>query len=273
MQPLTSIILLLTVCLAQAIAQDATKIQSNDAAAAIEWYDIESRQLSEAYEQKVADLDKAYADKLKVMRQKLKSALAEVLKQIAANDLDDAVRVRDFSSSLDTLPLSPPSQSKENARLTAENEKFRKENQILREELALLKKDAKRPGKIGKQEADPADDPFAVGTVFTGTRFYNRKGADKEGQPLMLEIVERDERKFNGKISFEAIDGNQVSYVVKGLAPTKAPGAIEFESEKKGLFKQYFSGQIDKAGEVSMIFRGTGVPGFYVEGRAVLRKK
>lgn len=135
MRTLVFTVLLLTACIANVVAQDNEKIRSSDAAGAIERYEIESKQLAQVYEQKVADLDKAYTDKLKSMTQKLKADLAEIVKQIAANDLDDAVRIRDFYRSLDapiTAPESPmatlkrqTSESKqENAKLKAKLETY-----------------------------------------------------------------------------------------------------------------------------------------------------
>jgi actin-like ATPase involved in cell morphogenesis len=62
------------------VAQGDEKIRSSDHAGAIERYDSESSQLAQAYEQKVAYLNKAYADKLKSMTPKLKADIMESVK-------------------------------------------------------------------------------------------------------------------------------------------------------------------------------------------------
>ncbi len=85
LRPLAFTVLPLTLCFAHVVAQGNEKIRSSDHAGAIERYDSESSQLAQAYEQNVAYLNKAYADKLKSMTPKLKADIMESVKLRSTN--------------------------------------------------------------------------------------------------------------------------------------------------------------------------------------------
>lgn len=103
--------MLLAICMANAVAEDLQTIQSDAATQAIQQYDIALKQLTESYEQRLTALDRAYTARLISLRHKLKADLDEARRQIAADDLDDAVRIRDFSRAIDTLPVTPPNRN------------------------------------------------------------------------------------------------------------------------------------------------------------------
>ena len=92
-----------------ASAQDVGKIKSDAANEAIAEHGRETRALEEAYKLKVKQLDDAYVARLRELRNTCTEKLQAIQKEVASDDLDEAVRIRDAAGRLTSLPLSPPS--------------------------------------------------------------------------------------------------------------------------------------------------------------------
>ena len=99
----------LVLCLCASVesfADDLVSPQTPKAANAIEQHQSEAGRLEEAYKQRIESLDQAYAERIKQMRNTLKEELAAIRREIAVDDLDEAVRIRDFSRAMDALPIA-----------------------------------------------------------------------------------------------------------------------------------------------------------------------
>lgn len=125
-------------------------------------------------------------------------------------------------------------------------------------------------GLNGFAHAAQSNDLFSEGAVWTGSRFYNHKGADKtKAQEWKLRIQVRKGSKFEGQIEFISIDGKQQTLAVEGTAPRSDKGKVEFKTSHKGVLQQSFKGALSE-GRISVTFSGTGVGGDPVSGTGYL---
>ncbi len=128
--------------------------------------------------------------------------------------------------------------------------------------------------KDAKDNQKQAQDLFTVGSIWSGSRFYNQNGktANRQAQPWRMEVTERDGKKFRAVITFTAFDGLEKEITVVGTAPVTAKGGVTFKTDQKGIFQQSFNGVL--AGQqVSLEFDGTGVEGTRVFGTGDLKRE
>ncbi len=128
--------------------------------------------------------------------------------------------------------------------------------------------------KDAKDNQKQAQDLFTVGSIWSGSRFYNQNGktVNRQAQPWRMEVTERDGKKFRAVITFTAFDGLEKEITVVGTAPVTAKGGVTFKTDQKGIFQQSFNGVL--AGQqVSLEFDGTGVEGTRVFGTGDLKRE
>lgn len=119
---------------------------------------------------------------------------------------------------------------------------------------------------------DNQPDPFELGSVWHGSRFYTQPGADpKKAQEWKLVVTEREAKKFKGAIHFQSIDNLNQVLPVSGTAPALGTGKVFFKTDQKGIFQQTFTGVL-KGGQISLEFQGTGVTGGKVTGTGNLKQ-
>lgn len=156
----------------------------------------------------------------------------------------------------------------ENARLKTELESANEKIEKLEKQIESMR------AKDSKEDQKAAEDLFTVGSVWSGSRFYNQNGKqpNRKAQPWSMKVTERDGKKFKAEISFTAFDGLDKEISVAGSAPTTGKGAVTFKTEAKGIFQQTFKGGL-AGGQVSLEFDGTGVEGTRVFGTGDLKRK
>lgn len=102
------------------------------------------------------------------------------------------------------------------------------------------------------------DDPFEEGSKWEGTRLM---GPKKIKQEWSIRITKRKDNTFEGEMTLPtAGDDKELKVNIKGTAPAKGDGVFKFETDKKGGFKQKFTGRL-KGGTVSGDFTGIDVFG------------
>lgn len=147
------------------------------------------------------------------------------------------------------------------AKLEAANLKIEK----LERQLAELKAEKKTDSVVG------AEDQFAVGATWTGTRNYTQNGPSNDFQDWKLVVTERNGKSFKGEIHFRSIDNKNQVLAVSGTVPGGESGRVIFQTDQKGVFQQKFSGNL-KGGQISIQFEGTGVKGGRVTGTGNLKQ-
>jgi hypothetical protein len=126
------------------------------------------------------------------------------------------------------------------------------------------------PQPVGASRPAGAKDPFAVGSTWSGARYYTQPGADRaKGQDWALTVLTRAGESFTGTIAYTSLDGAKQVIPVAGTAPRGGDGPVEFATTGNGVTQQQFSGSL--AGRnVSLTFSGFGVAGTAVTGTARL---
>lgn len=110
------------------------------------------------------------------------------------------------------------------------------------------------------------EDPFSVGTVWSGVRKVN----PKMEQNWRLQITKRKGDSFEGEMTVEYKGAN--TYTVRGTATAETQGPVSFDSVRSGSFKQSFEGQL-RDEEIRLTFQGKSMVDTDVEGTATLRRK
>jgi hypothetical protein len=159
----------------------------------------------------------------------------------------------------------------ENARLRVALDNANAKIDALEKQIEALR------AKHAKDDEKRAEDLFTVGSVWSGSRFYNQnvqngKGPDREGQPWTMKVTERDGNRFKAEISFTAFDGLQKEITVAGTAPLTEKGRVTFRTDQKGIFQQSFKG-ILAGRQVSLEFDGTSVNATRVFGTGHLKRE
>ena len=162
--------------------------------------------------------------------------------------------------------------------LQAENAQLRAALEIANAKIDTLEKQIETMrAKDVNDDNKRAEDLFTVGSVWTGSRFYNQndqhgKSKDREAQPWTMKVTERDGNIFKAEISFTAFDGLQKEITVAGTAPLTEKGRVTFRTDQKGIFQQAFKGVL--AGrQVSLEFDGTSVNATRVFGTGHLKRE
>jgi hypothetical protein len=99
----------------------------------------------------------------------------------------------------------------------------------------------------GKKPADkaPKADPFAVGTVFTGTRTFS--GGYR--QTVVLEVTKREGYMFECQITLaNDVDKSKRVVGAKGMAGQENGAIVRFTTEKVGKFQHKFTGKYNNGG-------------------------
>jgi hypothetical protein len=125
------------------------------------------------------------------------------------------------------------------------------------------------------QAVSPAGDLLAAGSVWTGSRRFEKASGDlkKKGQPLKLVVTERNGEAFKGKLTLgKTLAGPDLTVDVTGKGPAKGGGPVNFKSNSLGELNQTFQGKIE-SGVMALEFKGLITGALPVEGVAALQRK
>lgn len=119
--------------------QDATTTPGRNAI--VSSFETEVKTLTSAYDKKIAELDAAYASKIKALRMDAVAKLKNLQKVVAADDLDEAIAIRDTVEELTEAKASDP--RKESVESSLHDSKLRELEKVkteLREKLSAIEK-------------------------------------------------------------------------------------------------------------------------------------
>ena len=156
---------------------------------------------------------------------------------------------------------------------------LKQENELLQAKLEAanlkIEKLEKQLAELKSRDRDDAvedeEDPFAIGTAWSGSRNYTQNGPSQDFQDWQLKIITREGKKFTGEIHFKSNDDTQQTLEVSGSAPNTGKGPVLFKTQQKGIFQQSFKGVL-AGSQISLTFTGTGVKGNAVKGTGTLKK-
>ena len=126
------------------------------------------------------------------------------------------------------------------------------------------------------QTASPSGDLLAAGSVWTGSRRFEKASGDlkKKGQSLKLVVTERNGEAFKGKLTLgKTLAGPDLTVDVTGKGSARGnKGTVSFKSNSVGELNQSYQGKIED-GVMALEFKGQSSGAVPVEGVAALQRK